>query len=280
MFSKVVDDKSVVWISDFWQKPISSKLPSFGFIEIPFDLAVSHRPGTRFGSKSIIKNLNECTLYCTDKRTSIEKTIMTHFGSVDIVQSLETSYLNIINAVNSIPNTYIPICLGGDHSITAPIFKSIKTIHQNDSIGILVFDSHFDSRKAIPGRYHSGNWLNTLQEEGMLDNKYLVQVGIGANIYSEHYMDSAEKCGATIITVYDFRKTGLPKVVEKIYNKLNTNKLYISVDIDVIDQAFVPRTSVTNSNGLFPYEVCDAIFEIANNYEVIGFDITAEVPLF
>src|SRR3989338_353781 len=276
MFSKVVEDKSVVWFSDVWQKPVTSTLPSFGFVEIPFDFAVSHRPGTRFGPKEIIKNLNECTLYCTYKRISLENMVITHFGSVDVVQSIEQSHENIAKAVSSLPNPYIPICLGGDHSITAPIFSSIKKKHQNEEIGLLVFDSHFDSRDIIPGRYHSGNWVKTLEKT--LNYNYFIQFGIGANIYSKQYMDFSEKNGITIITVYDMRKKGLSNVINDIFKKLKIKKLYLSVDIDAIDQAFAPGTSVPNSNGLFPHEVIDTIFEIARHYDIIGFDITEVSP--
>lgn len=276
MFPRIVEDKCITWIADFWQKATFSPLPSFGFIEIPFDFAVSHRPGTRFGPKKIIKKLNECTLYCADKRVSLENTIMTHFGVVDVVQSMDQSYINIANVISSLPGNYIPVCLGGDHSITAPIFSSIKNKYRNENIGLLVFDSHFDSREIIPGRYHSGNWIKTL--ETVIDYNNFVQCGISANIYSKEYMDFAEKRGAMIITVYDVRKAGLFNIIKKIFKKLKISKLYVSIDIDVIDQAFAPGTSVPNSNGFFSHEVIDAIFEIAKNYDIVGCDITEVSP--
>jgi agmatinase len=278
--SRVVNDPSVKWVSEHWKFELENKgnVPAFAFLDIPFDYAVSHRPGTRFGPESIIDALNGYSLYCPDKRVSLEKTGFFHLGSVDIVHSFEESYHNIQEAVIKIPQNFTPIFLGGDHSITDPIVRGMQKRLSNQKFGLIIFDAHFDSREPIKGKEHSGHWLKTLED--VVDYHCVVQLGINACIYSQQYMDIAEQKGVLVKTPYEIRKRGWEETIrESITHAMKGTKgLYISVDIDSIDQAFAPGTSVPNANGLFPYEIMDAIFEISSNSPVIGFDITEVSP--
>lgn len=278
--SKVVDDTSVKWISDHWSLKSENlkNIPAFSFLNIPFDYAVSHRPGTRFGPEAIIDVLNGYSLYCPDKRVSLEKTIFFRPECVDIVHSLEESYFNIQEAVSKIPTNFKPIILGGDHSITDPIFRGMRKRVPNEKFGMIIFDAHFDSREPVKGKEHSGHWVKTLED--VIDYKSIVQLGINACIYSEEYMQDAEQKGILVKTPYEIRKAGWVEIINQSISHAmnNTQGIYISVDIDSIDQAFASGTSVPNANGFFPYEVIDAVFEISSNSRVIGIDITEVSP--
>lgn len=275
-FDKVVQDPSVKWLSQHWGKKLLHPVGSLGFLEIPFDYAVSYRPGTRFGPKKIITILNEQSLFCTDKRVQLENLAIKHFGEVDIFHSLEKTYQNIKDAVDNIPNPFIPICLGGDHSISDPILRSIIKKHGNN-FGLVIFDAHFDSREPIQGKEHSGHWIKTL--ENILDYQNVIQLGINASIYSKQYLITAEKNGILVKTPFEIRKSGLTNVNKEISQHLKSiKKIYISIDIDAIDQAFAPGTSVPNPCGLFPYEIADLLFTLASHYQVIGYDITEVSP--
>jgi agmatinase len=56
------------------------------------------------------------------------------------------------------------------------------------------------------------------------------------------------------------------------------SRCYITVDIDAIDQAFAPGTSVPATNGLYPYEVTELLFCLASRHDVFGFDLTEVSP--
>lgn len=275
--SRVVQDENVRWISDHWSHhhPEAGQV-AFGFLEVPFDYAVSHRPGARFGPEKILEVLNGSTLYCADKRVALHSVQLRHFGVVDVVHSLSETYRNIENQVADIPTDYIPICLGGDHSITDPIVRAVIGKNRNCKVGLVVFDAHFDSRDPKKGKEHSGHWMNTL--EGVIDYHNVVQLGINANIYSETYMKCAEDKGVLVRTPYEIRRAGIQSVLNEIFQKLDVDKVYISVDIDAVDNAFAPGTSVPNPCGLFPHEICDMIFEISKHYQSTGFDVVEVSP--
>ncbi len=276
---KVVQDPSVAWLSDNWVKELpSNNMLTFGILRIPFDFAVSHRPGARFGPAAIVSALNGFSLHCTDKRVNLESVRFLDLGEVDIVHSLSESYQNIERAVRALPSGIKPIFLGGDHSITDPLFRGLLARSCGKKIGIIVFDAHLDSRPPIAGREHSGHWMHTLSD--VIDYSKTAQLGINAPIYSEQYMRSAEENGVLVRTPYEIRRRGWSETVKEAVEHVSrgTDGIYLSIDIDCLDQAFAPGTSVPNPSGLLPHEVADAIFEVSSMANVVGFDITEVSP--
>jgi agmatinase len=277
----VVLDPTLEWFREKWISTDTvngNDSPTFGFLSIPFDYAVSHRPGCRFGPEKILEALNACSLYCADKRVSLSGMQLVRYPTVDVVHSLEQSYSNIRQAVANIPNSVRPIILGGDHSITDPAIRGMFDRKPNSKIGIIVFDAHFDSREPTVGKEHSGHWMHTLADT--IDYAKTVQIGINAPIYSETYLRTAEEAGVLIITPYDVRRQGWKESIqEAIFHASNeVDGIYLSVDIDSIDLAYAPGTSVPNVGGLMAHEILDAVFEIAAKAPVIGMDITEVSP--
>ena len=275
-----VKDPTVQWISQHWQSgPVTGeKRPHFAFLSIPFDYAVSYRPGTRFGPESILEALDGYTLYCADKRVSIQDSVFHHLGAVEVVHSLPGTYTNIENAVSAVQPGYIPICLGGDHSITDPVIRGLQRRPGGENFGLLIFDTHFDFRVPIPGKEHSGCWLKTLED--CLDYSRVAILGIGASVYSEYYMKKVEELGVMIKTPYQIRKEGWASIRRQVMEHVSKNNeaVYYSIDIDSLDQAFAPATSAPNPNGLFPYEIMDTVFEISSAVPTMGMDITEVAP--
>ncbi len=278
--SQVVQDTTVRWVSERWaSEPVGEPdLPAFGFLEVPFDYAVSHRPGTRFGPASILAALNTFTLYCTDKRVSLAHSHFHHFGTVDVVNDFKESYRRIREAVARLPAGYTLVALGGDHSISDPLVRGVQDRLGEKKLGLIVFDAHFDSRDPVPGKEHSGHWMKTLEDT--LDYTSAVQLGINAPIYGERYMAEAEEKGILVKTLYEIRKAGWDAVLAEAVEHAtsSTDGLYLSVDIDSLDQAFAPGTSVPNPAGFFPHEVLDAVYEIGCRADVVGFDLTEVSP--
>jgi agmatinase len=280
---RVVRDPTLPWFADHRRGPAEEKRadlgwPVFGFLGIPFDYAVSHRPGTRFGPGAIMDALDGYTLYCTDKRVCMAHVGLVDHGHVDVVHSLDESYRRIREAVAAIPRHHTPIILGGDHSITDPAIRGLQERLAGARFGLIVFDAHLDSREPIPGKEHSGHWMKTL--EGTFDHRHSVQLGISAPIYGPTYMTEAEELGVMVKTIYEIRRAGWREALSQAiaHASEGMDGVYLSVDIDAIDQAFAPGTSVPNPCGLLPHEVVDAVYEIARATPVIALDITEVSP--
>jgi agmatinase len=286
---KVVRDPTVRWVSDSWLAAADASAGAVnaavngagtlvGVLGIPFDYAVSHRPGTRFGPAAIVSALQGYSMYCTDKRVALDDTLFLDLGAVDVVHSLPETYRRVADAVRAVPAHVHPVVLGGDHSVTDPVFRGLLQRSPGRRFGLIVFDAHFDSREPIEGSEHSGHWMRTLED--VIDYRVVVQLGISAPIYSEHYMRTAESAGVMVRTPYEIRRRGWRPVIEEAvaHASRGTDGVYISVDIDCLDQAFAPGTSVPNPCGLLAHELVDAVFEISRQADVIGLDITEVSP--
>jgi agmatinase len=116
--------------------------------------------------------------------------------------------------------------------------------------------------------------------EDVFEHTASVQLGINSCLYSEHYMQAAEASGIMVRTPYEIRKSGWERIIAEAVRHATaaTDGIYVSVDIDCIDQSCVQGTSVPNASGLFPYEVMDAVFEISQAARVVGLDITEVSP--
>ena len=276
---KVVQDPSVGWIADSWvPEPAPDGLTTFSVLRMPFDHAVSHRPGARFGPDSILKNLNEFALYCTDKRVSLRDVRFLDLGESDAFHSLPDTYRSAAAAVEAIPVGTHPVFLGGDHSLTDPIVRGLQRRAGGARFGLIDFDAHFDSRDPLAGREHSGHWMRTLAD--VLDYTVVAQLGISSNLYSEDYMQRAESGGVLVRTMYDIRRQGWRETVEEVVRHVSTGTdgVYITVDIDCVDQAFASGTSVPNPSGFLAHEVIDAVYELSAATDVVGLDIMEVSP--
>jgi agmatinase len=276
---KVVQDPSVGWVADSWvTDPAPDGLSTFAVLRMPFDHAVSHRPGARFGPDSILKNLNEFALYCTDKRVPLPDVRFLDLGETDAFHSLPDTYASARRAVAAIPPGTRPVFLGGDHSLTDPIVRGLQDRAGGARFGLIDFDAHFDSRDPLAGREHSGHWMRTLSD--VLDYSVVAQLGISSNLYSADYMDRAEEQGVLVRTMYDIRRQGWQRTIEEVVRHVGTGTdgVYITVDIDCVDQAFAGGTSVPNPSGFLAYEVIDALFEFSRRTEVVGLDVMEVAP--
>ncbi|WP_082650144.1 MULTISPECIES: agmatinase family protein [Bradyrhizobium] len=276
----VVVDSTVPWIRDRWTTDATQVRhePAFAFISVPFDYAVSHRPGCRFGPEKILQALDASSTYCVDKRVSLSDATLVRCKPIDVVHSLEQTYGSIRGAVSSLPRCVRPIILGGDHSITDPAIRGVLDRLSDGKLGLIVLDAHFDMRLPVPGKEHSGHWMRTISD--VIDYHNVAQLGINAPIYSEEYMRLAETNGMLVLTPYDIRKMGWEAAVGAALKHVSegADGVYLSVDIDAVDQAHAPGTSVPNPGGFLAYEVLDVVFEIAARAHLLALDITEVSP--
>jgi len=154
------------------------------------------------------------------------------------------------------------ITLGGDHSITYPIFKAFAQKHQK--LDILHFDAHPDLYDELDGDKHSHACPFTrIMESGLASR--LVQVGI--RTLNSHQKEQAEKFGVEIHEMRNLDSSEIPDF---------ENPVYISLDMDVFDPAFAPGVSHHEPGGMTSRQVIEIVQNIRQN--VIGADIVEYNP--
>lgn len=164
----------------------------------------------------------------------------------------------------------IPISIGGDHSISTEIIKSISK--KSGPLSLIYFDAHPDFVSSIQG-YYGSVFYDVLE---YIDVKSSIQIGIRTPEKEE--IDNIKKYNLQVITPFDIVRDGIREIEQKILNKIGKN-VYVSLDMDVIDPAFAPGVSVPVPLGLRNTELVFLLKSIVKR-GVLGLDIMETCPSY
>lgn len=253
------------------------------------DLGV-HIYGADLGAEIITKKINTKNIY-TIKANTYEKNFEENnkMKNLEGVNEFNTRLYNKVQEL--IDKEYLPMTIGGDHSIA--MATALASISKYNNMGIIWFDSHGDFNSfetTVTGNIHGLPLAAiTHYEEKELTNfhkgnyyNYKNTVIVGGRDIDPLEKKNIEKCGVTVYTTEDIKKYGAKDISDKAFEiALNgTNGVHISYDIDLIDPEIAPGVSIPAKNGLNleeTYEIIDNIIEHRNNVKSI--DIVEFNPL-
>jgi len=247
-------------------------------IGIPFDGAVSFRPGARFGPKQVREHSALIRPYHPVLRTApFSRLRVADFGDVDpnpmdIIDTqrrIETAVEQILAA------GAVPACVGGDHSISLPILRAVARSH--GAVALVHFDSHQDMwEEYIGNRYFHGTPFRRALEEALYVPREAVQIGIRGPVYAQEDFAFAETHGVTVIRAEEIHARGV-EVARPHLERLRSRKVYVSFDIDAVDPAFAPGTGTPEVGGLTSAQTLELLRMLAG-LEIVGFDIVDVSP--
>jgi guanidinopropionase len=270
-------------IPTFMRTPHESRLDDLdiAIAGVPFDAGVTNRPGARHGPREI-RNMSSLTR-TIHHVTRVNPYELCRVGDVGDVRFTNVYYLD--EAIKNIEVFYrklhaagvIPLSAGGDHSITYPIFKAIAA---QKPIGLIHIDAHTDTWDEFLGsRVHHGAPFRRAVEDGLLDPKRTVQIGIrGAQTTSDGWDYSVEK-GMRIIFIEEFIQTGVPAVIAEARRVVGEGPTYISFDVDSLDPVYAPGTGTPEIGGLTTREA-QALLRGLRGLNLIGGDVVEVAPPF
>lgn len=252
----------------------------------PNDMGTQWRSGARFGPRSIreastLFSFGHAGAYDHEDDVlylSRDQVRMVDVGDADIVHTdMASSNANIELAVRKILACgAMPVTLGGDHSIHAPV---IKAFEGKGPIHIIHFDAHLDFVDERHGvRYGHGNPLRRASEMAHIVG--MTQLGI-RNVSSsnrEDY-DAARRAGSEILSVRDVRKLGTEGVLARVPEGA---AYYITIDIDGFDPSIAPGTGTPSHGGFLYYEVLEIIQALARRSRgnIVGMDLVEVAPAY
>jgi formiminoglutamase len=186
-------------------------------------------------------------------------------GVVDHLARVEQGLIPVADAHHA-----LVVVLGGDNAVTRPALRSLLPLNAS---GLLTLDAHHDVRGFHAGATN-GTPVRGLVEDG-LRGDHIVQVGIGALTNSRAYRDWCEDRGITLIDLPSCRGQ-VGAVVRAQLDRLaqTCEHLYVDLDVDVLDSAFVPGCPGARPGGLAPWELFEAAVEAGRHPSVRVVDIT------
>ncbi len=259
--------------------------PDVAIVGAPFDDAVSHRPGARFGPRAIRE-----AQYTTGSINSLQLGVepfeildVVDAGDANIVPAwIERSHALIYRKVRAVAESgAIPIVLGGDHSITWPSATAISEIRRPGSLGIVHFDAHADTANEDWGVLAGhGTPMRRLIESGAVKGRNFVQVGLRGYWPPVETFEWMKRQGMRWHFMREMEERGAEAVVrDAIAEALDgPGSVYLSIDIDVLDPGLAPGTGTPEPGGMLTRELLRAIRQVVGAVDLAGMDIVEVSP--
>ena len=257
----------------------------------PFDTGVTARPGARFGPNGIRQGSRRIfpgSYNIYTGRNVLEQAKIVDCGDAPLTFLDNTVALGqldkahkIIAARSSNNSEFsVPriVTLGGDHTTT---LSALRGTYDNwGAVSVIHFDSHLDTwdpdvlgggLSHYAGVNH-GTFLHIAHEEGLIRNTS-IHAGIRAPVMNKKYdLHNDKACGFKILKARDLDSIGTQGFIDALKERVQGSKVYISVDIDVLDPAYAPATGTAEVGGWTTRELL-TILDGLKGLEVVGADV-------
>jgi guanidinopropionase len=264
-------------------RPDAPDLPDFAGLDValvgvPMDLGVTNRAGARLGPRAV-REVERIGPY----NHALGLTPRGECNVADIGDVPLRSRFSLDNSIEDITAFYAriqaagvrPVSVGGDHSVTYPILKSLGI---ERPVGLVHIDAHCDTMGEIEGsKFHHGGPFRQAVLAGALDPERTIQIGIRgpAEIFWGFSYDS----GMTVLHIEDVDRIGIAGIIEQARAVVGDGPTYISFDVDGLDPAYAPGTGTPEAGGLTPREA-QAILHGLKGLDIIGGDVVEVAPQY
>ncbi|MEQ9258685.1 MAG: agmatinase [Roseovarius sp.] len=252
-----------------------------GLIGVPWDSGTTNRPGPRHGPRQL---RDASTMMRAQHPTSgmrpFEAAACADLGDVgpnpaDIPDSMAriTDFYDKVMAAG-----ILPLTAGGDHLTSLPVLRAVA---KERPVGMVHFDSHTDLYHSYFGgtMYTHGTPFRRAVEEGLLDPKRVVQIGLRGTMYDTEDRDFAKAEGIRLILIEEFHARGVEDVMAEAREIAGSGPTYVSYDIDFVDPTFAPGTGTPEVGGPNSYQALQVCREL-EGLNIVGADMVEVSPPF
>jgi guanidinopropionase len=270
-------------IPTFFRTPHTLKLAEvdIGVIGVPFDGGVTNRTGARHGPReirnhsSLVRKINQATGVAP-----FDLVRVADLGDAWIERPFElqgalgeiTGFFATLHAAG-----VTPLSVGGDHSISLAILRAIAA---NRPVGMVHIDAHCDTGDDYLGsRFHHGAPFRRAVEEGLIDPKHVIQIGIRGSLSTTDMWQFSYGHGMRVVPIEEFHDKGWRWAAEEARGIVGEGPVYFSFDIDALDPVYAPGTGTPEPGGLTTLEAQRLIRELGS-LNFVGADLVEVSPPF
>ena len=261
--------------------PAEAKDLDIALAGVPWDGGTTNRPGARHGPRALREA--SCMMRLIHHVSRISPYDLARIGDVgdcpinpvdlkDTLARVEKFYAGLHQA------GAIPLSAGGDHLLTLPIMRAIA---RRRPVGMVHFDAHTDTWDSYFGghKYTHGTPFRRAIEEGLLDPKRTIQIGIRGSLYSAKDNEWGEKQGIRVIYIEEYFKLGVEKVIKEARRVVGAGPTYVSFDVDGLDPVYAPGTGTPEIGGYSTAEA-QAMLRGLQGLDLVGGDVVEVAPPF
>lgn len=247
-------------------------------VGVPFDGGVTNRTGARHGPReirnqsSLVRRVHHVTGISPFDLARVADCGDVPVNPLDLNETLDSiaGFMADVSGAGAVPLT-----AGGDHLISLPILRGLAT---EAPLGLIHFDAHSDTYDSFFGsRYNHGTPFRRAVEEGLLDPKRMIQIGVRGAIADAANYDFARAAGIRIVFIEEFEERGPKALMEEARAIVGDRPIYVSFDIDVLDPSIAPGTGTPEIGGITTREAQMMIRRLAR-LNIVGGDIVEVSP--
>ncbi len=239
---------------------------------IPFDQAVTNRPGSRFGPRAVRE---ASALQSPDAPYGWGYDVMSEFAiadygdmALDYAYTPETPARIEAHIAGILDQDCAALSLGGDHSVTLPILRAHAKKY--GPLALIHFDAHSDSwQDDDPARINHGTFVYKAVKEGLIVPERSVQIGLRTN--------NDDLMGMNVIDAPELHRIGSEAVADRVREIVGDHLAYLTFDIDALDPAFAPGTGTPVWGGLSSAQAAAILRGIAG-VNLVGGDMVEVSP--
>ena len=240
---------------------------------IPFDAAVSNRPGARFGPQAIRR---ASAIFDNDPQYPFNRDLFEGLAAVDYGDCRldygnhqKTPVTIEREAAKILKSGAFLLSLGGDHYITWPLLKAHAAVH--GPLALVQFDAHQDTWFDEDKRIDHGSFVARAVKDGIIDPDRSIQIGIRTH--------APEDFGVKILYGHEVEEMRAADIAYAIVERTGGKKTYLTFDIDCLDPAYAPGTGTPVAGGPSSAKMLSVLRQL-NQVDIVGADVVEVAPAY
>jgi agmatinase len=269
------DDPTYAGALSFMRRKYSKKLKGADAViwGIPFDAAVSNRPGARFGPQAIRR---ASAIFDNDPQYPFHRDLFAELAVIDYGDCLldygnhqKTPAAIEREAAKILRSGATLISLGGDNFVTWPLLKAHAAIH--GPLALVHFDAHQDTWFDDGRRIDHGSFVARAVRAGIIEPEWSIQVGIRTH--------APDDFGIRILYGHELEDMRVSDIAHAIRERAIGRKVYVTFDIDCLDPAFAPGTGTPVAGGPSSAKML-SVLRALGDLDIVGADVVEVAPAY
>lgn len=252
-----------------------------GMIGVPWDGGTTNRAGPRHGPRqirdmsSMIREYHHALHLAPFDLANCADLGDTSVNPADLMDSLErvTAFYRQVRAAG-----VVPLTAGGDHLVSLPILRALG---EGRPVGMIHFDAHADTHDSYfdGTKYTHGTPFRRAIEDGVLDPRRTVQIGIRGSLYGPQDMAWGLEQGIRVMEIEECFEMGSEAIMEEARRVVGDGPTYVSFDIDCLDPAYAPGTGTPEIGGFTTFQA-QSMLRGLRGLDIVGADVVEVSPPF
>lgn len=252
-----------------------------GVVGVPWDGGTTNRPGPRHAPRqmrdqsAMVRRMHQTTHvvpYDLANVADLGDCPVNPASVDDALKRVEGFYRKLVD------KRIRPLTAGGDHLTSLPILRALGA---KKPVGMIHFDAHTDLYDGYFGgfKYTHGTPFRRAIEEGVLDPKRTIQIGLRGSMYDLDDFAWGEKMGVRLVRIEEAMEKGPKAIMEEARRIVGGGETYVSFDIDMLDPVYAPGTGTPEIGGFTTFQAQQMLRQL-RGLNIVGADVVEVSPPF